>query len=82
MGEHDRNGAGMEVIRRFVINREGIGLFKAMLESYEDIGIFSVLDGKKGLIELIYPRNYEDEMLAIVKDMESYGIVCQEVGDV
>jgi hypothetical protein len=68
-----------EVIRRFIMNREGIGFFKSILESYEDIGIFSVIDGNRGLVELIYPSNFDFQMRSIVEDMANYGIVFQEV---
>ena len=69
----------MERVRRFIINKEGIGFFKAILESYEDVGIFSVLDGKAGIIEIIYPVHFEKEVDSIVKDMARYGIELQEV---
>jgi hypothetical protein len=69
----------MEKVRRFVMNKEGIGFFKAILESYEDVGIFSVLDGKKGEIELVYPVHFEKDMESIMKDMARYGIAFQEV---
>jgi hypothetical protein len=69
----------MEVSRRFIINKEGIGFFKAILESYEDVGIFSVLDGKTGVIEIIYPINFEKEIESIMRDMARYGIAFQEV---
>jgi hypothetical protein len=69
----------MERVRRFIINKEGIGFFKAILESYEDVGLFSVLDGKTGIIELIYPVHFEKEVESIVKDMARYGIELQEV---
>lgn len=72
----------MEVTKRFIVNREGIGFFKFILESYEDIGIFSVLDGDKGLIELIYPSNFEDEVRSIMEDMWKYGLSFEEVFDV
>ncbi len=72
----------MERTRRYIINREGIGFFKAILESYEDVGIFSVLDGDKGLIELIYPSGFEDAVGGIVADMANYGIALREVDDV
>lgn len=72
----------MERTRQFIMNREGIGFFKAILESYEDLGIFSVLDGKKGLIELIYPAHFEDDIQGILKDMIRYDIEFREVGDV
>jgi hypothetical protein len=72
----------MEQTRQFIMNRDGIGFFKAILESYEDLGIFSVLDGQKGLIELIYPVHFEDDILGIVDDMIHYGIEFREVKDV
>ncbi len=72
----------MEKTRRYIINREGIGFLKAILESYEDVGIFSVLDGDKGLIELIYPSGFEDAVRGIVADMVNYGITLREVDDV
>jgi hypothetical protein len=71
-----------ERTRQFIINREGIGFFKAILESYEDLGIFSVLDGSKGLIELIYSSHFEDDISGIVEDMTHYGIEIREVHDV
>jgi len=73
---------GMERTRRFYINREGIGFFKATLESYEDLGLFSVIDGETGLIELIYPAGFEDDLKGIIGDMVHYGIELREVGDV
>lgn len=79
---NDRMRPVVERIRHFFINPEGIGFFKAILESYEDVGIFSVLDGKKGLIELIYPSSFEDDIREIVKDMIHYGIEFREVSDV
>jgi len=72
----------MELTKRFIINREGIGFFKAILESYEDVGIFSVLDGGKGLIELIYSSHFENDIQGIIKDMTHYGIEFREVRDV
>ncbi|MCX8021219.1 MAG: DUF4911 domain-containing protein [Syntrophorhabdaceae bacterium] len=71
-----------ELRRRFTMNREGIGFFKAILESYEDVAIFSVLDGNRGLIEIIYPSSFEDEVLSIMADMANYGISFKEVQDV
>ena len=69
----------MERSRRFTISKEGIGFFKAILESYEDVGIFSVLDGKAGIIEVIYPVPFEKEVESIMKDMARYGIEISEV---
>jgi hypothetical protein len=71
--------AQREVIKRFVMSREGIGFFKSVLESYEDVGIFSVIDGYRGLVELIYPPCFDFDMKSIVEDMANYGIVFQEV---
>ena len=72
----------MERTRQFIINREVIGFFKAILESYEDVGIFSVLDGGKGLIELIYSSHFENDIQGIIKDMTHYGIALREARDV
>ncbi len=72
----------MERTKQFIINRDGIGFFKAILESYEDLGIFSVLDGQKGLIELIYPSHFEGDIEGIVRDMPHYGIELREIVDV
>jgi hypothetical protein len=72
----------MEKTKKYIINREGIGFFKSILESYEDIGIFSVLDGDKGIIEIIYPSDFEKEIKFITEDMSNYGIIFQEVADV
>jgi hypothetical protein len=69
----------MEKVRKFVMNREGIGFFKAILESYEDVALFSVLDGKAGVIELVYPACFEKDVESIMKDMARYGIEFQEV---
>ena len=72
----------IEKTKRLVIDRKGIGFFKAILESYEDVAIFSVLDGKSGLIELIYPHFFEMDVTAIINDMKNYGIVIKETPDV
>jgi hypothetical protein len=75
-------GETVERTKRFIINPEGIGFFKAILESYEDLGIFSVLDGKKGMIELIYSTHFENDIQGIIEDMTHYGIELREVLDV
>jgi len=72
----------MEKTKKYFVNRDGIGFFKSILESYEDIGIFSVLDGDKGIIEIIYPSNFDKEIGFIIEDMSNYGIIFQEVVDV
>jgi hypothetical protein len=72
----------MEKVRRFIMNREGIGFFKAILESYEEVALLTVLNGKTGEVEVIYPHNVEDVVEAIIKDMERFGIEFTEVCDV
>lgn len=72
----------MEKTKRFRMNREGIGFFKAILESYEDVGIFSVLDGGKGLVEVIYPSCFEKDILAIIDDMGRYALIFEEADGV
>jgi len=72
----------IEKTKRCIIDRKSIGFFKAILESYEDVAIFSVLHGKSGLIEIIYPHFFEMDVKAIINDMKNYGIVIKEVPDV
>lgn len=67
-----------ERTRRYIVNRDGIGFFKAILESYEDIAIFSVIDGREGLIEIIYPAGFEEDLSGITADMVNYGIYFRE----
>jgi len=71
-----------ERTKRFLVNRGGIGFFKAVLESYEDVAIFYVIDGDRGLIELIYSSAFEDDVRGIMADMTNYGITFREVPDV
>ncbi len=71
----------LETTKKFVMDRKGIGFFKAILESYEDVAIFSVLDGKSGLIEIVYPFNFEQDVVAIMSDMKNYGIAFKEAAD-
>ena len=47
----------------------------------EDVAIFTVLDGKSGLIELIYSTCFEEEISAIVQDMIHCGIAIKEATD-
>jgi hypothetical protein len=65
----------MEITKKYIIDRKHIGFFRWILESYEDIGIFSVIDGNRGIIEVIYSAFFENDMNALIKDMENYGIV-------
>ena len=72
----------MEKVRKFVIDPKGIGFFKAILESYEEVGLMTVLDGKRGEIEMIYPTSQGEALAAIMADMERFGIVFREATDV
>jgi len=68
-----------ERTKRYLVDRSGIGFFKAILESYEDVAIFSVIDGREGLIEIIYPASFEKDLYGIIADMINYGIEFREV---
>ena len=72
----------MEKAKQYIINRDGIGFFKSILESYEDVGIFSVIDGDRGLIEVSYTSTFENDLKMIIDDMANYGISFYEVNDV
>jgi hypothetical protein len=61
--------------------RDGIGFFKAILESYEEVALFTVLDGKRGVVDVIYPSSFETTVAGIMEDMKKYGIVFEEVLD-
>ncbi len=68
----------MEKVKRVSMRRDAIGFFKAMLESYEEVALLTVLDGRKGQVELIYPSGAEETLQAIMEDMARYGIAFQE----
>ena len=72
----------MEKVKRYIINRNGIGFFKSILESYEDVGIFSVIDGSRGLIEVLYTSAFEKDLNMIIDDMANYSLSFYEVEDV
>jgi hypothetical protein len=72
----------MEKVKGFFMDPKGIGFFKAILESYEEVGLMTVLDGKRGEIEMIYPSCQEDVVRAIMADMERFGILFTEATDV
>lgn len=78
----DDRGIFEERTKRYIMDRSGIGFFKAVLESYEDVAIFSVLDGDRGLIELIYAASFEEDVRGIIADMVHYGIGFREAPDV
>ncbi len=69
----------MEEIKRYRINPGKIGFFKWILESYEEVAIFSVVDGERGLIDISYGRGFEDDLLLIINDMAHYGVCLEEV---
>ena len=72
----------METCKRLIMGREGIGFFKAILESYEDVALLTVHDGKKGEVEVIYPYHAEEVVGSIMADMARCGIVFREAEDV
>ena len=72
----------METVRRLIMNREGIGFFKAILESYEDLALLTVCDGRTGEVELIYPTAAHEVIASIMADMRRFGIVFREAGNV
>lgn len=61
---------------------KGIGFFKAILESYEEVALMTVLDGKRGEMEMTYPVCQEETLMSIMGDMERFGIVFREAADV
>jgi hypothetical protein len=72
----------MERSKRFLMSREGIGFFKAILESYEEVALLTVHDGKRGDVEVIYPAAMEEVVAGIIADMSRFGIIFQEVSHV
>jgi hypothetical protein len=71
-----------EMTRKYMIDPRGIGFFKAILESYEDVAIMTVLDGKQGRIEIIYPSGSEMILNEIIYDMKRYNIHFRQADDV
>lgn len=69
----------MERIKTFRINPEKIGFFKWILESYEEVAIFSVVDGDRGLIEISCGRGFEADLALIIADMAHYDVRLEEV---
>jgi hypothetical protein len=72
----------MEQVKRYIMSREGIGFFKAILESYEDVALLTVLDGKRGEVEVIFPTHAYETVAGIIKDMKRFHINFTEVTDV
>jgi hypothetical protein len=68
----------MERVRRLIMNREEIGFFKAVLDSYEEVALLTVLDGKTGAVELIYPEAAQGVVASIMADLERGGVVFRE----
>ncbi len=71
----------METVKRAIMPRNGIGFFKAILESYEEIALLTVLNGRTGEVEIIYPSSAEESVIGIMEDMKKYGITFEEVDD-
>ena len=69
----------MEKTKRLVMRRDAIGFFKAVLESYEEVALLTVVPGRRGEVEIIYPACAEETVRSIMKDMVKYGISFQEV---
>jgi hypothetical protein len=69
----------MESSKRVIMNRDAIGFFKAILESYEEVALITVFDGKRGEVELTYPSSLEATVQAIMEDMRRYGITFEGV---
>ena len=72
----------METVRKLIMNREGIGFFKAILESYEDVALLTVRNGKTGEVEITYPTEAQEVVSAIMADMQRFGIVFREAENV
>jgi ribose 5-phosphate isomerase RpiB len=72
----------METVRKLIMNREGIGFFKAILESYEDVALLTVRDGRTGEVEIVYPTEAQEVVASIMADMQRFGIVFREAGNV
>ncbi len=72
----------METVRKLVMNREGIGFFKAILVSYEDVGLLTVRDGRAGEVEITYPTDAQEVVASIMAEMQRFGIVFREAENV
>ena len=68
-----------EVTIRVLMDRSDIGFVKAILESYEEIALLTVVDGGKGIVELICPESALKDLEGIVEDLRSTGILLSEV---
>ncbi len=74
-------GEMLEKVKRIRMRRDALGFFKAVLESYEEVALLTVVDGGKGEAEIIYPASSEETLKQIMEDMARYGILFQEVHD-
>jgi hypothetical protein len=68
-----------EMTARVLMDRRHIGYFKAILESYEEVALLTVVDGGRGIVELIYPEGAEDDLRGILEDLKREGILFGEV---
>lgn len=71
-----------EMTQRVLMDRRYIGFFKAILESYEELAILTVVDGDRGIVELIYPEGAHRDLERIMEDLSSNGILFREVQNV
>jgi hypothetical protein len=69
----------MERTKRVIMKRDAIGFFKAILESYEEVALITVFDGKRGEVEITYPSSVEETVQAIMEDMRRYSITFEGV---
>jgi hypothetical protein len=72
----------MERIKKFLMDPKEIWFFKAILESYEEVALMTVVDGKRGAIEMTYPACQDEILEAIMSDLARFGVVFQEKTDV
>ncbi len=69
----------MEKTKRLRMRRDSLGFFKAILESYEEVALMTVLDPEKGEVEILYASSAEEILACIMEDMARYDILIQEV---
>ncbi len=69
----------MERVRRLIMDRKEIAFLKAVIESYEELGLLTVIDGRRAEVELTYPASSEDVVSALLDDLAKSGILFEEV---
>ncbi len=53
------------------INPSEVGMFKYLLESYDNLALFTVLDKQKAILKVFCAKEQEREMLEHLEDMQS-----------